>query len=110
MQNISSNEDNLGYYLRKYIYNNSESTNLFSYNLGGVGTTFTHMTSVVSTLIGGVEDLVVNSIKDITGINHFLFSGALYTGINSVICTWLIQNIEEYSYDYKILRTDAVII
>ncbi len=93
MLNSSSSEEyNIQYLIKGYVYNYSESSNLFSYKLGNAGIALTHLTSVVSTLIGGAEDFVVASIKKITGINHFLFSGALYTGINSMMCTWLISD------------------
>ena len=87
LNSSSSEENNIEYLIRGYVYNYSESSNLFSYKLGNVGASFTHLTSIVSILIGGAEDFVVGSIKNITGINYFLFSGVLYTGINSMMCT-----------------------
>ncbi len=60
-------------------------------------------------MIGGVEDFVVGGMKNITGINHFLFSGALYTGINSMVSTWLITRQEVYQHDYMTVMKGAVI-
>ena len=72
MQNIFNSsltkEYNIDYLIRAYVYNDSESTNLFSYKLGNAGNSFSHLTGIVSALIGGVEDFVVGGMKNITGL------------------------------------------
>jgi hypothetical protein len=113
MQNMFNSslteEYNIDNLIRAYVYNDSESTNLFSYKLGNAGNSFSHLTGIVSSLIGGVEDLVVESMKAITGINHSLFSGTLYAGTNSMVSTWLITRQEAYQYGYRtVIKGTAV--